>query len=77
MFGNKIDAVLIVYLTILNKALFIFDTHTVLRNKTAWVTVIVAQVNQNIVNTRLINFPATVWIHLAAAFRNYQRTTPA
>ncbi len=66
MLRNKINAVLIVNLAVFNKVLLIFDTHAVFRNKAAGVAVMVAQVNQNIVNTRLVDFPAAVRVHLAA-----------
>ena len=66
MLRNKIDAVLIVNLAIFNKALLVFDAHAVFRNKAARVAVIIAQVNQNIVNTRRVDFPAAVRVHLTA-----------
>lgn len=66
MFRDKLNTVIVVNLIVLNKTLLVFYTHAVFRNKTVRVAIIITQIRNNIVNARLIDFPATVRIHFTS-----------
>ena len=62
--ADEVDAVAVGDLAIGGaKLLLTFDAHAVFRNKTARVAVVITQISNNIVNTWLVNFPATVRVH--------------
>ena len=66
MAANKIDAVIIFHLAIItNEAVLAFHTHAIFRDIAGDVSVVVPQVDQDVVDAPLIDFPTPIGVHLA------------